>query len=193
MADNNETLLIKIYKENSLAWRHDDSMLHRMTSLLLPISFTALVLPYINKNIIVVLPVLAGGSILMIFWFLLCQILYIRMRIRFEVMSQIEKHWCTPGHRHFRDMRNEIFTKIPRGMLLYKGVFYVYLGGVIAAGLHQYDQKLFLPDLCLGIILFIILVIIVWRIGRIAVREITPCKSPTLQSIISLLKKSKTD
>ena len=143
--DDYNDLLIETYKEQSLAWRHDDSILHRMTSLLLPISFTALVLPYVNKNIIVVLPVLAGGSILMIFWFLLCQILYIRIRIRFEVMGQIEKHWGTPGHRHFRDMRNEIFTKIPRGMLLYKGVFCVYLGVVIVAGLHQYDQKLFCP------------------------------------------------
>ena len=86
MSDNYEKLLIESYKEQSLAWRHDDSMLHRMTSLLLPISFTALVVPYVNKEIPVLL-LLVGASILMIFWFLLCQILYIRMRIRFEVMG----------------------------------------------------------------------------------------------------------
>ena len=192
MADNNETLLIEIYKENSLAWRHDDSMLHRMTSLLLPISFTALAVPYVNTKIPVLL-LLAGASILMIFWFLLCQILYIRIRIRFEVMGQIERHWCAPGHRHFQGIRDEIFIKEARGMLLYRVVFCVYSGVVIGIGLHQYDQKLFLPDCWLGIILFIIIVIIVWLVSSIAQRKITPCKSPTLRSIISLLKERKTD
>ena len=89
MSDNYEKLLIESYKEQSLAWRHDDSMLHRMTSLLLPISFTALVVPYVNKEIPVLLLLVHCQTIFAIFM-LLCYHwipIYLLVQIQLTLME----------------------------------------------------------------------------------------------------------
>ena len=195
MLDKNETL-IESYREQSLSWRQDDTMLHRMTAIILPVSIAALIVSYVYKDLPLLLPFF-GGVVLMAFWFMLCQVLYIRIRIRFEVMNTIEDHWDIPGHRDFRDIRNDIFGKILTGMRLYRNVFYVYLLMAIAVGLHKWGKwgKTLddLPYLVSGILLFIILVILFRWIGSIANRCIKQCKSPTLQKISKDLANKKSD
>ena len=165
MLDKNETLLIESYREQSLSWRQDDTMLHRMTAIILPVSIAALIVSYVYEDLPLLLPFF-GGVVLMAFWFMLRQVLYIRIRIRFEVMNTIEDYWDIPGHRDFRDIRNDIFGKILTGMRLYRNVFYVYLLMAIAVGLHKCDKTLDdLPYLVSGILLFIILVILFSWIG----------------------------
>ena len=193
MLDKNETLLIESYREQSLSWRQDDTMLHRMTAIILPVSIAALIVSSVYEDLPLLLPFF-GGVVLMTFWFMLCQVLYIRIRIRFEVMSTIEDHWDIPGHRDFRDIRNDIFGKILTGMRLYRNVFYVYLLMAIAVGLHKWDKTLDdLPYLVSGFLLFIILVILFSWIGSIANRRFKRCKSPTLQKISKDLANKKSD
>lgn len=132
----------------------------------------------------------------MAFWFTLCKVLHIRMRIRFEIMGIIEDHWDIPGHKDFRDIRNNIFGKILTGMRLYEWVFYVYLLMAVAVGLYKRDKTPDdLPCLVSGFLLFIILVILflsLW-IGSIANRRIKRCESPTLQKISKTLANKKSD
>ena len=194
MSDKNETLLIESYREQSLSWRQDDTMLHRMTAIILPVSIAALIVSYVYEDLPLLLPFF-GGVVLMAFWFMLCQVLYIRIRIRFEVMNTIEDHWDIPGHGDFRDIRNDIFGKNLTGMRLYRNVFYVYLLMAIVVGLHKWDKTTLddLPYMVSGFLLLIILVILFRWIGIIANRRIKRCKSPTLQKISKDLANKKSD
>ena len=51
MLDKNETLLIESYREQSLSWRQDDTMLHRMTAIILPVSIAALIVSSVYEDL----------------------------------------------------------------------------------------------------------------------------------------------
>jgi hypothetical protein len=198
MLDNYNRYLIESYREYGQAWRHEDNLLHRMISISLPLSVTALGVPYVYKEVPMLLSLL-GGLILMIFWIVLCQAIYIRMQIKFEVMGIIESHLDIPGHGHFSRLREELFGNLVTIQRIYKGVFCLYLFVVIMIGLDEYGPEL--PELygnnpyllaSVGII-FIILVPASWLAIRRAQRTIKPCNSTTLENIIKSLEQKKQD
>ena len=48
--DKNETLLIEAYKEQTASWKHEDSLFHRFTSIILPLSVVMLGVPYVQER-----------------------------------------------------------------------------------------------------------------------------------------------
>ena len=196
MLDNYNRYLIESYREYGEAWRHEDNLLHRMISISLPLSFTVLGVPYVYERVPMILSLL-GGSLLMAFWIVLCQAIYIRMSIKFEIMSIIESHLDIPGHRNFIGLRNELFGNRITIQKIYRYVFLLYLAIVIIIGLHEYVPEL--PELydnhpyLLASVSIIFLILVIGPVCAIrrANRTIKPCDSPTLQSIIDSLR-SKT-
>ena len=194
MPDNYNDLLMESYKEQSFAWRHDDSILHRMTSIVLPVSFAALGVPYVYDCIPPWLPVL-GGFALMLFWIVLCQAMFIRIGIRFKIMNAIENSWEVPGHGHVRCIRKEIFeTDKHRHCLLiahwlYRWAFFIYsLIAMIVAFLHTPDLTIML--IVIAFVILLLLGLYFW-LFRKADLPITECKSSTYKEVIELLKTKK--
>ena len=127
-----DQLLIESYKEQTAAWKHEDNLLHRFTSVILPLSIAALGVPYVQKGVPDMLATL-GGLTLMTFWAFSCQIMQIKSNTRFSIIIEIERCWKLPGHKDFRDKRNGTYGKKLRSHLLRCCMFWVYL--VIAVGL----------------------------------------------------------
>ena len=195
MPDNYNDLLMESYKEQSFAWRHDDSILHRMTSIVLPVSFAALGVPYVYDCIPPWLPIL-GGFTLMLFWIVLCQAMFVRIGIRFQIMNAIENSWEVPGHRHIRGIRKEIFeTDKRRHYLLvphwlYRWAFFIYsLIAMIVALLHAPDLTIRL--IVIAFVILLLLGLYFWLFRRAGL-QITDCKSSTYKKVIELLKTKKT-
>ena len=146
---------------------------------------------------------LAGGSLLTIFWMILCKAIFIRLQIKFVVMGIIESHLGIPGHGHFRELREELFGKRITIQNIYEGVFYLYVVVVIIIGAYEYGPEL--PELygnnpyilasvvIIFISLFIASVIASVLVIRKANSTIKQCNSKTLEEIITSLKKKKED
>ena len=121
-----ELYLIESYKEQTAAWKHEDNLLHRFTSVILPLSIAALALPYVQKDVPDMLATL-GGLTLMTFWAFSCQIMQIKSNIRFSIIIEIERCWKVPGHKDFRGKRNDTYGKKPRSHFLRCCMYWVYL------------------------------------------------------------------
>ena len=130
-----DQLLIESYKEQTAAWKHEDNLLHRFTSVILPLSIAALALPYVQKDVPDMLATL-GGLTLMTFWAFSCQIMQIKSNIRFSIIIEIERCWKVPGHKDFRGKRNDTYGKKLRSHFLRYCIYWVYL--VIVGGLTLY-------------------------------------------------------
>ena len=196
MSDNYNQWLIESYKEQGETSRHDDIILHRMTVVILPVSITALIVSYVHTDVSKLVAIV-GGVMLMLFWFILCQILHIRATIRFMMMNKIEEHWKIPGHRHFTDVRTEMFgNKLFKGIWLYRWAFFIYLFGAGAIGVYEWCKRCG----CLscyfilgasGIIVYIVIVgSLWWFVTRRVDRPIEKGDSRTLESIAALLKEN---
>ena len=46
-----DQFLIESFKEQAAAWKHEDNLLHRFTSVILPLSIAALALPYVQNDV----------------------------------------------------------------------------------------------------------------------------------------------
>ena len=84
-----EERLIDEYKEQGFCWRLDDESSLKMTAILLPLSIAALSLPYLEHGPPKLLGV-AGGLMLITFWFLLYQSYEDRLLIRWKRIHEIE-------------------------------------------------------------------------------------------------------
>ena len=142
MSDTNDQLsprelyLIESYKEQTAAWRHEDNLFYRLTSIVLPLSIAALAVPYIEDRVPNLLATI-GGLTLMTFWAISCQIADIKSNIRLSIINKIEKCWDVWGHKDFRDIRKNTYgqksSSFLRSQLLHRYMFWLYL--VIVAGL----------------------------------------------------------
>lgn len=105
MLDKNETLLIESYREQTASWRHESSLIHRFTSVLLPLSIAVLGVPYVqngvqNGKIALLAPM--GGIMLMTFWGISCQIMETKSKIRHLIIYKLEDKFRTIGLERFR-------------------------------------------------------------------------------------------
>ena len=103
-----ELYLIESYKEQTAAWRHEDNLFYRLTSIVLPLSIAALAVPYIEDRVPNLLATI-GGLTLMTFWAISCQIADIKSNIRLSIINKIEKCWDVWGHKDFRDIRKNTY------------------------------------------------------------------------------------
>ena len=136
MSDTNDQLsprelyLIESYKEQTAAWRHEDNLFYRLTSIVLPLSIAALAVPYIEDRVPNLLATI-GGLTLMTFWAISCQIADIKSNIRLSIINKIEKCWDVWGHKDFRDIRKNTYgqksSSFLRSQLLHRYMFWLYL------------------------------------------------------------------
>ena len=84
-----EDRLMDEYKEQGFCWRLDDESSLKMTAILLPLSIAALSLPYLEHGPPKLLGV-AGGLMLITFWFILYQSYEDRLLIRWKRIHEIE-------------------------------------------------------------------------------------------------------
>ena len=205
MSNNYDTLLIESYREQNTALRQDDSMLHRMTAIILPVSIIALVVGFYRPEIPILLALL-GGVILMTFWISSCHVLYISIHTRLAIINEIERHWEIPEHKHFLGIRAEIFGIRPkwlyqyfgsyRGALFYRATYMAYF--LVALGIYIWKLDYFNLDMILQFVIFIIVggafiisggvFVFLWYITE---RPIKTCKSSTLERVRDLLERKK--
>ena len=105
MLDRNETLLIESYREQTESWRQEASLLHRFTSVILPLSIAVLGAPYVqnggaNGEIALLAPM--GGIMLITFWGISCQIMETKSKIRHSIIYNLEDRFRTVGPERFR-------------------------------------------------------------------------------------------
>ena len=135
-----DQFLIESYKEQTAAWRHENVLLYRFTTITLPVSIAALAVPYVQKGVPDLLATL-GGLTLITFWAILCQITHVKAKIRFSIINKIEKCWKVPGHNNFKDIRKNTYGKrashFLRSHLLRSYMFWVYLGIVGVLTLYR--------------------------------------------------------
>lgn len=104
MSNTNEQLskreqyMIESYKEQTAAWRHENNLLYRFTTILLPVSIAALGVPYVQQDVPDFLATL-GGLTLMTFWALSCQIIETKSNLRFSIINEIEECWDIASHK----------------------------------------------------------------------------------------------
>ena len=131
-----ELYMIESYKEQTAAWRHEDNLFYRLTSIVLPLSIAALAVPYIEDQVPDLLATI-GGLTLMTYWAIQCQIADIKSNIRLSIINKIEKCWDVRGHKDFRDIRKNTYGKkssyLLRSQLLQRCMFWLYFA--IVAGL----------------------------------------------------------
>ena len=105
MLDKNETLLIESYREQTESWRQEASLLHRFTSVILPLSIAVLGAPYVQNsgsNEMIALLAPMGGIMLMTFWGISCQIMETKSKIRHSIIYRLEDKFGTIGLEQFR-------------------------------------------------------------------------------------------
>ena len=105
MSDKNETLLIESYREQTESWRQEASLLHRFTSVILPLSIAVLGAPYVQNggaNEMIALLAPMGGIILMTFWGISCQIMETKSKIRHSIIYNLEDRFRTVDRERFR-------------------------------------------------------------------------------------------
>ncbi len=82
--------LLEEYKELGLYLRNDNDMLSKLTAVFLPLSITALALPYLKTGAPKLLAV-SGGVTLMTVWFLSSEIVMDRINIRFSRILKLDQ------------------------------------------------------------------------------------------------------
>ena len=146
MLDKNETLLIEAYKEQTASWKHEDGLLHRFTSIVLPLSVAMLGVPYVQNgepNERIALLALMGGMLLMTFWGISSQIMHTKDRIRFSIINKLEDKFSTiglerfRGHDEFRRIRDKAGGKGLRNYRLRVWMFWVYFVVALVVLLSQ--------------------------------------------------------
>ena len=125
-----DQLLIESYKEQTAAWRHENDLLYRFTTITLPVSIAALAVPYVQKGVPDLLAIL-GGLTLMMFWALSCQIMQIKSNLRFSIIKEIEECWHIPSHKDCRVIKKNTYGEKRsdrlRSHFLRCCMFWVYL------------------------------------------------------------------
>ena len=134
-----DQLLIESYKEQTAAWRHENNLLYRFTTITLPVSIGALGVPYVQKGVPDLLAVL-GGLTLMTFWAFSCQIMQIKSNLRFSVINEIEACWHILSHKDCKVRKQNTYGKKGsdrfRSHFLRCCIYWVYL--VIVGALTLY-------------------------------------------------------
>ena len=125
-SEDQRHLLLESYKEQTVSWRHHDQLFQRFTNIILPVSFTALVVPYVKEGVPKLLPIV-GGMILMLFWIAYSEIADIKARICFEIIHEIEKRLGMYGHQDWDKKRKERWTDILKTRYLHWFIFGIYL------------------------------------------------------------------
>ena len=131
MSNTNEQLnkrelyLIESFKEQTAAWRHEDNLFYRLTSIVLPLSIAALAVPYIEDRVPDLLATI-GGLTLMTFW-VISQIADIKSNIRLSIINKIEKCWDVWGHKDFQNTYGQRSSYFLRSQVLHRYMFCIYL------------------------------------------------------------------
>ena len=122
--DSIEKRFLEEYKELGLCWRHDDEWFSKLTAVLLPLSIAALTLPYLKDGIPKLLAV-AGGLMLIAFWFFSSCICTAKHSVRFSRIHDIERILGLNAHLSYHAARGEGAKKDKRLRLWMFGLYLV--------------------------------------------------------------------
>ena len=118
---NENSHLLEEYKELGLYVRNDNDMLSKLTAVFLPLSITALALPYLKTGAPKLLAV-SGGVTLMTVWFLSSEIVMDRLSIRFSRILVLDRILKFNSHG-----RNRSRTIVLKSQSLRHWMFGVYI------------------------------------------------------------------
>ena len=139
-----DQLLIESYKEQTAAWRHENDLLYRFTTIILPVSIAALGVPYVQDNVPDLLATL-GGLMLMTFWALSCQTMQIKSNLRFSIINDIEKCWQIPSHIDCKVRKKGTYGEktsyFLRSHFLRCCMFWLYFAIVVLLTLHRWYES----------------------------------------------------
>ena len=121
-----EQLLLAEYQEIGQCWRHDDQVSAHLTAVLFPLAVTAVLLPFLHHGIhgLALIPVAAGGTLMMTFWLLYYLRMESRFALRFTRAKEIERTLRFEHHIRFNDPGLD--TKFPSITRLRKLTFCLY-------------------------------------------------------------------
>ena len=186
-----ELYLIESYKEQTAAWRHENDLLYRFTTITLPVSIAALGVPYVQDKVPDLLATL-GGLTLMTFWAFSCQIMQIKSNLRFSVINEIEKYWRTPSHKDCRVIKENTYGKKGsdrlRSHFLRCWLFWIYLGIVMVLTWCKWRgpccaQKVLttetIDSIVIGLFLLIAVLIVSWAMCKARKDVWMNCKDKT--------------
>ena len=120
---------LESYKEQTASWRHIDRGLWGLTAIIIPLSFAALGAPYVYNNSMPYILPIVGGWILMLFWWISCEIYHNKNEIRFNIIHNMEECMKVKGHRTWADKRekcNTGYKRLLKSRYLRRGMFYIY-------------------------------------------------------------------
>ena len=123
-------LYLEEYKEQGLCWRHDDRINSIFSSILLPLAFAALTLPFLHSDKVPKWPCAVVGTIIITFWFCTYHIYRRRSRVRFSRIWQLEEILELDSHlRYERELGDAKWNF--KSLYLITFVFYLVLAGGI--------------------------------------------------------------
>lgn len=129
-SEDQRHLLLESYKEQTVSWKHHDQLFQRFTSITLPVSFTALVVPYVKAGVPKSLPI-AGGIMLMLCWIIYSEIADIKATICFKIIHEIERRLDIYGHKDWAKKRKERWTWWLNIHYLHRVIFVIYIAASI--------------------------------------------------------------
>ncbi len=131
MMDEKELkVLLEEYKELGHCWRHDDRISSIFPSILLPLAFAALTLPYLRENEVPKWLCSLGGMTLITFWFCTYHLYRRRAKVGFARIYKLEEILDFNSHLSYD---RELGDKQWNFKTLYLITFVSYL--VIASGI----------------------------------------------------------
>ena len=143
------SLLLEEYKELGLCGRHESEALSNLEKVLLPLSFSALIIPYLKTGFFNfnagVLHFLAatGGFLLMAFWFVSYCIFLDKQKIRYSRIYEIERILGYDSHlRYIRERKGALKALRVRYVLL---IIYTVISAVVAC-VNPHALKQFLDS-----------------------------------------------
>ena len=191
-----DTYLIESFKEQAAAWKHEDNLLYRFTSIILPLSIAALAVPYIEDRVPDLLATI-GGLTLMTFWAISCQIADIKSNIRLSIINKIEKCWNVWGHKNFKDIRDDTYgekaSRRLRDQCLRRYMFWVYLSIIGVLTLYRTIDCMWSAQWeCKTVIISIAEIIVTFILGTVfgVFTALAMCKA---RKKVRVKSKDKTD
>ena len=148
MDDQKIQLFLEEYKELGLCWRHDDRINSIFSSILLPLAFAALTLPFLHSDKVPKWPCALVGIIIITFWFCTYHFYRRRSSVRFSRIWQLEEILDFDSHlRYERELGNLKWSF--KTLYLITFVFYQVLAtSILIADIASWACPTRLPSTC---------------------------------------------
>lgn len=119
-------LYLEEYKELGLCWRHDDRINSIFSSILLPLAFAALTLPFLHSDKMPKWPCVIVGTIIITFWYCTYRFYRRRSGFRFSRIWELEEKLQLDSHLRYKREIEDVKWNF-KELYLITFVFYLVL------------------------------------------------------------------